>query len=180
MNEIALIRAQLATERAHASQVAQVLAASAAGVRLAPDSPFQSAAVGYLVWVLAEFEERDQRLLDLARARADGQEPNRAGLEQAVAQPGRGREALALLEAAVAGDGDRRSHWQAFTQYFNEVWSARRARIEAQLENSAPVADWRAVSGIDADSIIEERRRYAAVRAALPNGITLPASGATP
>jgi hypothetical protein len=133
-------------------------------------APFVPACVDYLVFVLAEFDERDQRLLDRVRAPGAGHEP--AGLEQTLAEPGRGREALALLEAAV-GSGGAAARWRAFADYFNDMWSTRRARLDAQLAVSTRSADWRAVSGIDADSILEERRRYAAVRAALPAALTL-------
>jgi hypothetical protein len=35
------------------------------------------------------------------------------------------------------------------------------------------VADWRIVGGVDADSVLEERARYARVGDHLPAGITL-------
>jgi hypothetical protein len=182
MNEVQLIRSQLATERKHASAVANACAdaleragtdASSGG---SPLGEFRQACVDYLVCVLAWFEERDQRLADLLRASAPAADPTRAALQEVLSQPGRSREALERLAAAVAGTP--RHGWLEFAQYFNGVWSARRDAVEGLLAASQRVADWRAIAGIDADSILEERQRYARVRAALPAGLTLPASPA--
>jgi hypothetical protein len=143
----------------------------------AAPATFLKACVDYLVFVLAEFDERDQRLLELARVPSGTYGPE--SIEQALSLPGRGRDALALLEAAVAASDVVPARWRAFGDYFNEVWSARRARIDSELARRTRSADWRAMSGIDADSILEERRRYAAVRAALPPTVRLgPAAAA--
>jgi hypothetical protein len=195
MNEIQLLRTQLARERANAGAVANACASALerAPSPLAAGSPlgeFQQASVDYLVCVLAWFEERDQRLTDLARAWPEA--PVRRALEDALALPGRSRETLGKLEAAcahttaaaradsAAGDGAQR-RWQEFAQYFNRVWSARRDALDALLAANRRPGDWRAVCGIDADSILEERRRYGQVCARLPPGTTLaapPLSGA--
>ena len=184
MNEIQLIRGQLSTERSHASAV---VSAGAVDARSSGDEPlrgeFARACVDYLVHVLAWFEERDQRAGDLARSRstgAAGDAGSRVGraLEDALSQPGRSREALAKLERAVAAGGDAAAAdasalWQDFARYFDGVWSARRDAIDARLAEELRPAEWRAVAGIDADSILEERRRFARVRATLPAGVTL-------
>ena len=187
MNEIQLLRTQLATERAHASAVAEACAGTLgrAPSPLVGGSPlrqFLQASVDYLVCVLAWFEERDQRLTDLARALPDA--PERRALEEALARPGRSREALAKLEAACAGSlaaaapasaggvATQRG-WEEFTQYFNGVWSPRRDALEALLAANPRPGDWRAVCGIDADSILEERRRYAQACSRLPPGTAL-------
>jgi hypothetical protein len=188
MNEIQLLRTELATERAHVSAVANACASALGGAAGAPaaGSPlaqFLQASVEYLVCVLAWFEERDQRLTDLARALPEA--PERSALEEALARPGRSREALAKLEAAcarsvapvagpasAAGDAAQR-RWQEFAQYFNGTWSVRRDALEALLAGNPRPGDWRAVCGIDADSILEERRRYAQVYARLPPGTML-------
>lgn len=187
MNEIQLLRTQLATERAHLSAVANACASALGGAAgpVADGSPlaqFLEASVDYLVCVLAWFEERDQRLTDLARALPEA--PGRRALEEALARPGRSREALGRLEAACArslatgaapvsaGDAAAR-HWQEFHRYFSGVWSVRRDALEALLAADPRAGDWRAVCGIDADSILEERRRYAQVCARLPPGARL-------
>jgi hypothetical protein len=183
MNEIQLIRHQLAAERHHASAVANACATALAGVAAdavtsgSPLAEFREASVEYLVCVLAWFEERDQRLADLLRARLKPEDLVRHTLEEVLACRGRSREALEKLEAAVAGAGAAggRNGWQEFVQYFNSVWSARRDALDALVAADSRPADWRSVAGIDADSILEERRRYALVDARLPPGLTLPA-----
>ena len=185
MNEIQLIRHQLATERQHAGAVANACASAlerAGAEAFAGGSlldAFRQACVDYLVCVLAWFEERDQRLTDLAQSRLPPDDPARRALEEVLARRGRSREALEKLEAAcgcatATGSGGRPGKsWQEFAQFFNDVWSARRDALDGLLAPNSRVTDWRAVGGIDADSILEERRRYARVCARLPPGVTL-------
>ena len=181
MNELQLIRAQLTTERQHASTVANACATAFGrrnAVALSSGSSleeFQQACVDYLVRVLAWFEERDQRLTDLSHARPTAADAGRRTLEDALASPGRSREALEKLAAALAcaaasPDSHAQESWREFAQFFNSVWSARRDAIDAWLAANPRTTDWRLIAGIDADSILEERNRYARVRAALPAG----------
>jgi hypothetical protein len=184
MDEIQLIRNQLAAERQHASAVANACAHAlerAGTHELAGGSlrQFRQACVDYLVCVLAWFEERDQRLSDFAHACGATADAARRALEEALGRHGRSREALEHLEKAVAGTGAATAahgtpqSWQEFAQYFNDMWSTRRDAIDALLAAAFRTTDWRAVAGIDADSILEERERYARVCAALPPGVSL-------
>ena len=178
MNEVQLIRQQLATERQHASEVANACARALGRSEArepaggAPLGEFRQACVDYLVCVLAWFEERDQRLAELwnTRPSADGA---RRALDEVLARRGRSREALEKLEAALATTAPARASWQDFAGFFNSVWSARRDAIGELLARQASTADWRVVGGIDADSILEERRLYARVRQTLPAGESL-------
>lgn len=187
MNEVQLIRRELTAERQHAGAVASacVIALQRADGGDAPGSPalaeFRQACVDYLVCVLAWFEERDQRLADFLHARLGADDAARRALEEVLARPGRSREALEKLEAAcsvtTAGGrggalGDR---WQDFGYYLGSVWGTRRDALDALLAANLRVTDWRAVGGIDADSILEERQRYARVCALLPPGVSLTA-----
>ena len=186
MNEIQLIRQQLAAERQHASAVANACSsalgrAESKAVALgSPLAEFRQACVDYLVCVLAWFEERDQRLAELWHARLPRMDSARRAVDEALARHGRSREALEKLEAALAATGAASAQrglqksWQEFAQFFNSVWSARRDAIDDELARHASTADWRLVGGIDADSILEERRRYARVRQTLPAGESLP------
>ncbi|HET9105758.1 MAG TPA: hypothetical protein VFN79_01060 [Steroidobacteraceae bacterium] len=171
MNEIEIIRSQLALEHSHAAEVANACAAAFGD----PDAPsrsgeaiagFREACVSYLVWVLARFEERDQTLSELLAARRLG---------ALAGQSGTSREVLARLEAALAAPdaAAARTGWQEFARYFNSAWTPRRQVLEAALAEHASVAQWRAVCAIDADSILEERNRYAQVTRHLPAGIEL-------
>lgn len=180
MNEIELIRSQLTTERLHAGAVAN---ACATGLQRPESSPalgeFRQSCVDYLVCVLAWFEERDQRLSDLIRARNAPEDATRRALEGALGRPGRSRETLERLAAAVASTasagGAPQSGWTGFAQYFNGVWSTRRDTVDALLAPNGRVGDWRAVAGIDADSILLERQLYARVGERLPPGVMLSA-----
>jgi hypothetical protein len=159
MNELDLIRNQLRSERNRVTEVALACAARGAPPQLRQRS------LDYLIFVLTRFEERDQRLAEQYRAR--GSDPLRPEAEQILARAGTSREALSKLEAALrstAGDaqvGDGPERWVAFGQFFEGPWLSRRDAIDALLERNVRVADWRAVCFVDADSIMEERARYA-------------------
>jgi len=183
MNEAQLIRTQLSLERTHASTVAAACAAAAArrahDVSGDPTADFVQACVEYLACVLAWFEERDQRAGDLAQRLRLGEHSGRRALEEALARSGRSRETLERLERAVeAGRASRAGPeapglWQEFARYFADLWRTRRDAIDTVLAARLRAADWRVVAGIDADAILEERRRYARVRATLPQGVSL-------
>jgi hypothetical protein len=172
MNEVELIRAQLSLERQHASDVSRAL--SAAGSRGNDDleslQAFRQASVDYLVWILTRFEEREQTFHDLARE----DDTERGAVENALALPGSSREALTKLESAL---GAKSGGWSDFQQFFVGAWSARRDALDQLFAQQSKVTDWRAVAGIDADSIFEERSRYARVRASLPAGIEISQAG---
>ena len=184
MNEVEIIRSQAATEQSHAAEVAHACAAvfgseSAASPASETTALFREACVSYLVWVLARFEERDQTLSELlaspqslsnGAAAADARH-----LGDLIARPGTSREALSRLETALAAGESQaaRASWQEFARFFNSAWVPRRAVLEGALAEHLAVADWRAVCAIDADSILDERGRYARVVAQLPAGIEL-------
>jgi hypothetical protein len=182
MNEVQLIRQQLALERQHVGAVAKACAAlgtpDAAGSPVEAFAQFRRACVDYLACVLAWFEERDQRLAEHLQARSPIADPTRHALEEALARRGRSRETLAKLEAACAASAAlagsaRQQAWREFGEYFESAWSARRDAIDALLASHSRVSDWRALGGIDADSILEERRRYALVQVQAPPGTAL-------
>ncbi|MGB6605097.1 MAG: hypothetical protein WBE65_12470 [Steroidobacteraceae bacterium] len=166
MNEIQLMRRQLATESDHVGAVARACAAVLAeaelqGAARAPAlTAFHAAAVEYLARVLAGFEQRDERLRELYVQRP-ADDPGRRSVEQMLAGGGSSREALEQLGQV---------HWQEFSRFIAGPWKARRDVIERILSGNPRTADWRAVAGIDADSILEERRGYAQLRQHLPQG----------
>jgi hypothetical protein len=176
-SEVQLISGQLELEHRHCAAVARACAgvpgAPAADFGEAP-APLRQACMDYLVLELTAFEERDQRLADHARA-APGRGGERSALAQALGRRGSSREALTLLEAAVAG---RSGGWREFADFCGASWSTRREAIAGSL-GGLSTAEWRALSGIDADSIVQERQAFARVAAALPAGISLegPAAG---
>jgi hypothetical protein len=172
VNEIQLIRAQLATERSRVSTVTSTCAAAGATAQL------RAAGLGYLRCVLNWFEARDQRLSELMRARPGVSESGRLGLEAALAQPGTSRAALAKLTAiqAIPGGVDSAAAppaWAALAHFLGTAWGPRRDTIDALLAAITRPADWRTIAGLDADSILEERQHFAQVRAACPAGASL-------
>lgn len=171
MNEIEIIRSQLDVERSHATEVANACAAAFGTADAVPPATeatalFRDAGVSYLVWVLARFEERDQTLSELPAARQLG---------NLITRSGTSREALSRLETALAASDSAaaRAAWQEFARFFNSAWAPRRTALERGLMEHLDVVDWRAVCAIDADSILDERNRYARVAAHLPAGIEL-------
>lgn len=192
MNEVELIRAQLATERRHAAQVANACVSAledpSQGLDSLAQTAFCQACVEYLAWVLTRFEERDQVLLDLGYTRAGGADRRRA-LEEILGWPGKSREALTRLQAAldrISSELERdpaaspAGPWREFAQFFNGDWSARREALDELFARGATVADWRKMSGIDADSILDERNRFARVQAAAPPSVQLRPTGPRP
>ncbi len=184
MNELEIIRSQLALEQLHAAEVAHACAAalgttSTAAVPSDATALFREGCVSYLVWVLARFEESDQTLSELLASRQSHIEAAVAArarhLAGLVNQPGTSREALSGLEAALAAgeSAGARAAWQEFARLFNSAWTPRRAALERGLAEHLSVADWRAIFAIDADSMLEERHRYARIVAQLPAGIEL-------
>jgi hypothetical protein len=181
MNEVELIRGQLAVERQHAADVARACASalttgdSREGDRDASAEPFRQAAVEYLVWILTRFEEREQVFRDLLQSRFAADHPQRRAVETTLALAGTSREALTKLETALdsspVAPSDSSARWTDFLRFFAGPWSARRDELDRLFEQQAKVADWRAVSGIDADSIFDERSRYARVKATQPAGL---------
>jgi hypothetical protein len=193
MNELEIIRSQLDVEQSHAAEVVNACA-SLFGSENAARAPADAAAllreacVSYLVWVLARFEERDQTLSELLASRQLS--PNAAAaagarhLGNLIARSGTSREALARLEAALAAGESQaaRAAWQEFARFFNSAWQPRRAALDAALAEHLGVTDWRTVCAIDADSMLDERKRFARVVAQLPAGVgpaSAPSAGAT-
>jgi hypothetical protein len=183
MNEIELIRAQLSLERQHAAEVSRVCASAFAATDShtadghASLEDFRHAGVDYLIYILTRFEAREQVLRELFLShRRFAQGLNHQAADSALALTGSSREALAKLEIAVSSGSDAATaaYWIEFLRFFTDVWSPRRDELDKLFEQQAKVADWRAVSGIDADSIFDERRRYAHWRAKLPTGIEMP------
>ena len=151
MNEIELLRAQLAIERRHVREVA------ACGAAAAPEA-WRQVCAEYLECVLGWFDERDARLLELYARRPPGDADRRA--VAALAAGGGGRAALERLAAAEAAHGG----WRDLERFIHGPWDARRAAVEALLATNQRVADWRAFGGIDADTIGRERALYARCR----------------
>jgi hypothetical protein len=155
VNELELIRSQLRTEAERVSDVARACAAAGATEGL------RQVGVEYLVFVLTRFDARDQRLAEQSSVQP-------SSLERIISLGGTSREALAKLAAATAGEGAKSDRWSAFAEFCDGPWRFRRDAIDAlHQQTNLRIAAWRAVSCVDADSILEERTRYARVQARL-------------
>ena len=183
MNEIQLICAQLDTERRHVNAVAKACAAAlgAAPGRAPPAgaalTQLRAAAADYLLCVLGWFEARDQRLSGLISTPTAADDKARLALQAALAQPGGSHEALGMLKVLNTGAPHANTAgspvtWLAWAQGIETAWDPRRQAIDALMAEITRPADWRMIAGIDADSILDERRRFERVRAACPPGAT--------
>jgi hypothetical protein len=140
---------------------------------------------GYLVFILERFNAQDQKHSDLLRPRLTAEEGNYVpvldDLDVALASS---REAIERLRVALEG---RRSgklsaaefvyEVRAYVDYYNRTLRKRQHVISPLFERHYTIADWRAASFVTADSILEERTRYAAVQAELPSGLELKSAG---
>jgi hypothetical protein len=182
MNEIELIRTQLSVERQHATAVARACAATLASASMTSSEPFRAASIEYLAWILARFEEREQVFHDLIRKRFAAEDPHRQAVEAALGSPGSNREALTKLEAALSQGADANTttlRWSEFLHFFSGPWSVRRDELDRLLQQHPKVTDWRTVSAIDADSIVDERARWARVEATMPTDTELSSNTST-
>lgn len=135
MNELDIIRAQLAREAVHVGETLRILARRAdQGTSSRPE--LLEACATYLQFALTRLD---------------------AGVCA---------EAQQQLLAARAGSGsDAARLWRRFAEFFELEWSKRQVRIEAATNLDGSIAAWRAAAPIDADSILQERERYARITA---------------
>jgi hypothetical protein len=178
MDEMQIIRQQLAVERRHLAAVAQACASALQGANTPTPASgptlaqFQEACTQYLGCVLDWYQQRDARLQRLA-AGLEPADPRCSPVHEILARSGGGGEALAQLAAAAADP----AAWNRFVQFLSGPWSGRRDALEQLLANDSRAADWRRISAIDADGILEERARFSRVAALVPAGVVLGASG---
>lgn len=187
MNEIEFIRKQMETERRHIEGVAAACAvAIEQSMRARPLEKvaledFCEACIDYLVHVMGRFRARDQVHYQLLYARLSPSSlEERTLLQHLEKSLNTGRTALAKLEHALA---ERRRNrmtakdlltvCQEYLGFLNDAFGVRRDRIQALFDKHYGVDEWRHASFIDADSILDERARYARVQAKLPAGIRL-------
>ncbi|MBV6415686.1 MAG: hypothetical protein CMLOHMNK_00199 [Steroidobacteraceae bacterium] len=170
MDELAILRDQVATERRHLAAVKKACrAALQAGGGAQRLTDTCRAAASYLAFGARRLHAQDHAHCVLLRPRVPrGDTANHAlldDLEQTLKQL---QGALQSLEAAadpVAGIG-------AYLDFIDNVLARRRHNLEHLFRTHYTIDDWRAASLVDADSILDERERFAAVRAAFPAGFS--------
>jgi hypothetical protein len=190
MNEIEFIRTQVATERKHVEAVSNACAAAvdamgrARPAERAALEEFCETCADYLVYVMARFRARDQVHYQLLYARlSPGNQEDRALLLHLEKTLAAGRTGLMKLESSLA---ERRKNrltardlatvCQEYIGHLQETMGMRRDRIQNLFDRYYGVEEWRHASLVDADSILDERARYAKVQAKLPPGIRLASS----
>jgi hypothetical protein len=159
MNEIQIIQTQLATERAHFDEVAQLCAA-----RLRAES--------------RSVEGRCAEDRGVGAGSADGRSADSAGAGGSSADGNFAAACAAYFAFAVTRFNAPKAQQLAahlaggpgleFLQAFTEASRTHFERLDAMLTRNLPVTEWRAVSLIDADSIFAERTRYGRVKATIP------------
>jgi hypothetical protein len=160
MNEIQIIQQQLATERAHFDEVAQICAAHLRAGSRGAGAPIAA-------------DRHDAGGPDADGPRADSRSANDPGSEGNFAAACADYFAFALTRfdapkaqqlATQLANGPRPEFLQAFTEASRTHFE----RLDAMLTRNLLVTEWRAVSRIDADSIFAERTRYSRVKATIP------------
>ncbi len=176
MDELAILRDQVATERRHLAALKQACRAT---LQSSTDAPGKAAlcraAAAYLAYGGHRLLAQDQAHCLLLRPRVSRADAaSHALLDDLESALQRARVALQALESAtdpVAGVRD-------YLDFIDAVLGKRRHGLEALFQMHYTIEDWRAASFVDADSILEERERYAAVRGAFPAGLE-PGAGVT-
>lgn len=182
MNELDFLRDQLALERRHFDAVRSACeSAIAAGLEPTRLDEFCRVATRYLCFAGERLNLQDRahcEQLDALLAPDDAASLNLVGdLRASLAAR------ASALESLAAGLEQRRADTLGAVGFIDVCRGSLRALDEAfarrppvlgrLLERHYRVAQWRAASQVDADSILEERERYERVRAALPRGFEL-------
>jgi hypothetical protein len=75
-------------------------------------------------------------------------------------------EVLAHLQPLRDAVAVTQADWHKLLQLLRLQWHGRVQAVNHLLDENPSVAEWRAIGQIDADSVLEERQRYAQVQAA--------------
>lgn len=190
MDELSFIREQVRTERRHMGEVRRALAqvlreapvtGTGRGTETGADrgATFIAAAASYLVFIVQRFNAQDQQHCELLRPRLPANDASAlAAVDSLAATLARSREAVAALQQVVQGGAadQLRAAATAYLEFHERELLPKGSSLSPWMEKLYGAADWRRASMVDAESILEERARYDALRAALPPGIELTAA----
>ena len=142
MNETGLILRQIALEQQHASEVLALC-------RSRPEAALAAACIDYLRLI----ESRAR-----ARARAHARRLQELGVVRET-------EVAAAGPALTLPRNTSEINSEELATYTNNLMTHLEsfAHLDTLAASHYALADWRAVSGLDADAILEEQRRYAAI-----------------
>ncbi|HNR21703.1 MAG TPA: hypothetical protein PKL49_01630 [Steroidobacteraceae bacterium] len=172
MDELAILRGQIATERRHLIAVKGACRAALPAARQTTGADeFARIAGDYLQHIGRRMLAQDHAHVVLLRPRlAAGDVASHRLLDELEATLGQLRTALQALETGT----DRIAGLFDYLDFIDSVMAKRRHALEPLLAAHYSIEDWRAAAFVDADSILEERERYAACRAAAPAGAFAP------
>jgi hypothetical protein len=158
MNELEIIRHQIATERQHVAEVASACARLLDGGAL--QGVAAQAGLEYLAFTLTRLEAGAARegQAKLEAVRAGGSQGSASTQGPAGAQPPAAQRPY--------GAQDSSERWRDFLQFFDGEWRRHLDALDAATSRTLHIKEWRAIAKIDADSIYEERQRYECVKAA--------------
>lgn len=163
MNETDLILRQITIERLHASEL--IAACRALDPSAPRASEFIQACLGYLALIEQRWRTRVRGHAERLQAMGDrlgGRgEPRQAALTRALAE-------LRRLDEPPLTTGrtrqDTNSEIKSYTDFLMSYVTSI-GDLDTLVAPLYTVADWRAVAALDADAVLEERRRYAALSA---------------
>lgn len=157
MNEVQLIRREIAAQRRHASEAA---AGGASSSESQKGSAYTVACVEYIELIIKQERLRLEAHLERLRARRELTEAERQMLERCAAFVG-------AMPSVGTGDAPGLSEPDAAIDPVRRLARARDLlsriepvahEIEAVAERCYGIDDWRRTSHVDADSILEARR----------------------
>jgi hypothetical protein len=150
VNEIQIIQQQLATEQQHFADVANAVAASIDTFPIGAEAPDEGPFAALFNALSDYFAFADKRW--------------RTGL-------GTGTQTVSTPPAQDSNG--TKLPWLDFRKIYQGELQKRKLALAALSARNPPIAQWRAIAKIDADSIVTERELYARVKAALPAGVAL-------
>lgn len=170
MDELAILRHQVSTERRHMAEVKNACRAALGVEHGAGCGTFFGAAAAYLGFIMRRFHAQDQVHVELLRARLPRTDASsHALLNDLNAMLVTSREALGTLEQSA----DPERGIREYVEFFDRALAKHRHALNPLLEKYYRIEDWRKASFVDADSILEEQDRFRAVQAVLPSGVRL-------
>lgn len=146
-----------------------------------PDMEFLGHCADYLVFIVARFNAQDGAHAGQIRARlGPDDDDGRKAIGELLGALQQSGEAIARLSASaaawrggLASDGALVAALRDYLAFYASVLATRRHSLQPWFDAHYGIAEWRHAAGVDADSILEERERYARVADSLPEGLSL-------
>lgn len=146
-----------------------------------PDTEFLGHCADYLVFIVARFNAQDRAHAEQIRPRLGaGDDAGRKTIGELLAALDQSHVAIERLGTAVAdwrggrsGDAALVAALRDYLAFYASVLATRRHSLQPWFDAHYGIGEWRRAAGVDADSIFEERERFARVADSLPDGLSL-------